>query len=137
MGKRREVPAGKQRLRVADGVYLKANGKYLATYRDPRRKQRWKEFRTQREAEAWRASSRDGSGPPGGSRGPRPHPVAVQVLPRDLRGTRGHTGVSERGQSAEGAVAAEGTRTAHVGRVLASSLAHMTGTARDLPGRRG
>ena len=40
------VPEGKQRLRVATGIYLKANGKYLAQYRDPGHKQHWREFAT-------------------------------------------------------------------------------------------
>lgn len=51
----RVVPPGKQRLRVAEGVYLKPSGKYLATFRDPGRKQRWREFNTQAEAKRWRA----------------------------------------------------------------------------------
>jgi integrase len=55
---RRAVPEGKQRIRASEGIYLKANGKYLATYRDPGRKQRWAEFRTLGEAKAWRARAR-------------------------------------------------------------------------------
>ena len=55
VAKRTAVALGKQRTRVATGVYLKASGKYIATFRDPGRKQRWKEFRTQKEAERWRA----------------------------------------------------------------------------------
>jgi integrase len=57
MAKRTAVPAGRQRVRVAEGVYLKASGKFLATFRDPGRKQQWKEFRTQREAVRWRAKA--------------------------------------------------------------------------------
>lgn len=49
------MPAGKQRIRVETGIYLKANGKYLATFRDPGRKQRWKEFDTATPARRWRS----------------------------------------------------------------------------------
>ena len=49
------VPPNKQRVRAAEGIYLKASGKYLATYRDPGRKQRWKEFKTLTDARRWRA----------------------------------------------------------------------------------
>jgi hypothetical protein len=38
VGKRTVVPAGKQRVRVAEGIYLKASGHYLATFRDPGRR---------------------------------------------------------------------------------------------------
>jgi integrase len=55
MGKRIAVPEGKQRLRVAKGVYLKPNGKYLAQFRDPGRRQHWREFATLKDAEKWRA----------------------------------------------------------------------------------
>ena len=55
MVKRAAVPPGQQRQRVATGIYLKPSGKYLATYRDPGRKQRWQEFKTQKDAERWRA----------------------------------------------------------------------------------
>jgi integrase len=58
LGKRRVVPAGKQRVRVAEGVYLKRSGRYLATFRDPGRKQHWREFATKAEAERWRAQGR-------------------------------------------------------------------------------
>lgn len=58
MTKRRTVPEGKQRLRVSEGVYLKPNGKYLATFRDPGRKQQWCEFTTKKEAVDWRARGR-------------------------------------------------------------------------------
>jgi integrase len=51
------VPEGKQRLRVAKGIYLKRSGKYLAEFRDPGRKQHWKEFTTLRAAELWRAEA--------------------------------------------------------------------------------
>lgn len=54
MGKR-AVPKGKQRVRVAEGVYLKSSGRYLATYRDAGRKRHWKEFATLGEAKRWRA----------------------------------------------------------------------------------
>jgi len=42
----------KQRERKAEGVYLEATGKkrYLATWRDPGRKQHWKTFKTLKEA---------------------------------------------------------------------------------------
>jgi len=52
------VPEGKQRLRVAEGVYKKANGRFLATFRDPGHKQHWKEFPKQAEAANWRATGR-------------------------------------------------------------------------------
>ena len=55
--RRTVVPEGKQRVRVATGIYLKANGKYLAQYRDPGRRQHWREFRTKAEAQRWRAQS--------------------------------------------------------------------------------
>src|SRR5438093_466645 len=55
MAQRTVVPAGKQRVRVAEGVYLKTSGRYLATYRDPGRKQQWREFKTLGEAKRWRA----------------------------------------------------------------------------------
>ena len=55
VGKRIRVPDGKQRVRVDTGVYLKRNGKYLATFRDPGGKQQWAEFRTREEARKWRA----------------------------------------------------------------------------------
>jgi integrase len=55
MAKRKTVPAGKQRIRVETGVYLKANRKYLATFRDPGRTQRWKEFDSAAQARRWRA----------------------------------------------------------------------------------
>ena len=48
-------PRPAKRRTVAEGVYEKPNGKYLATYRDPGRKQRWKEFKTLAEAKKWRA----------------------------------------------------------------------------------
>ena len=51
------VPEGKQRVRVATGIYLKANGKYLAQYRDPGHKQHWQEFLTKAAAERWRAQA--------------------------------------------------------------------------------
>jgi integrase len=57
MAKRTTVPPSQQRKRVATGVYLKASGRYLATFRDPGRRQRWKEFATQKEAERWRAKA--------------------------------------------------------------------------------
>ncbi len=57
MTRRSVVPAGKQRVRVAEGVYLKASGRYLATFRDPGRKQHRKEFNTQKEAVRWRAQA--------------------------------------------------------------------------------
>jgi integrase len=55
MAKRTTIPEGSQRVRVAKGVYLKASGRYLATFRDPGRRQRWKEFSSLKEAERWRA----------------------------------------------------------------------------------
>jgi hypothetical protein len=55
MGKRTQVPPGKQKITVARGIYRKKNGKYLAQFRDPGRKQHWAEFRTLKEAQAWRA----------------------------------------------------------------------------------
>jgi integrase len=58
MAKRTTVPEGKQRKRVGDGIYLKRSGKYLATFRDPGRKQHWKEFATKAEAVRWRAQGR-------------------------------------------------------------------------------
>ena len=58
MAKRKVVPEGKQRLRVAEGVYLKPSGRYLATFRDPGRRQHWREFATKAEAERWRAQGR-------------------------------------------------------------------------------
>ena len=50
MAKQKAVPAGKQRVIAETGIYRKFNGKYLAQFRDPGRKQRWKEFRTTRRA---------------------------------------------------------------------------------------
>ncbi len=58
MAKRRELPEGNRRVRVAEGVYLKSSGRYLATFRDPGGKQHWKEFVTLREAVTWRAQGR-------------------------------------------------------------------------------
>jgi integrase len=58
VAKRTVVPAGKQRVRVAEGVYRKVSGKYLAIFRDPGRKQHWREFRTKSEAVRWRARGR-------------------------------------------------------------------------------
>lgn len=55
MAKRKSVPRGKQRIRVETGIYLKANGKYLATFCDPGRAQRWAEFKTHTEARRWRS----------------------------------------------------------------------------------
>lgn len=55
MAKRLMVPTGKQRVRVDTGIYLKANGKYLATFRDPGRRQHWKESKTLSEARRWRS----------------------------------------------------------------------------------
>ena len=55
MAQRTVVPAENQRVRVAEGVYLKTSGRYLATYRDPGRKQQWREFKTLGEAKRWRA----------------------------------------------------------------------------------
>jgi integrase len=57
VAKRAVVPAGKQRVRKAEGVYLKASGRYLATFRDPGRKRHWKEFTTLGEAKRWRAKA--------------------------------------------------------------------------------
>jgi hypothetical protein len=57
MAKRKQVPEGKQRVRVATGVYLKANGRFLAQFRDPGRKQHWQEFPTKADAERWRAQA--------------------------------------------------------------------------------
>jgi len=51
------VPAGKSRIRVAEGVYLKASGKYLAMYTDPGHKQQWKQHDTEKEARLWRANA--------------------------------------------------------------------------------
>ncbi len=48
----------RQRTRVAEGIYRKPNGKYLATYRDPGRKQHWKEFLTKSDAEEYRFKGR-------------------------------------------------------------------------------
>ena len=39
MAKRTEVPAGKRRVTVATGMYLKASGKDIVTYRDPGHRQ--------------------------------------------------------------------------------------------------
>jgi integrase len=55
MAKRLKVPHGKQRVRVETGIYLKANGKYIATFRDPGRTQHWKESKTLSEARRWRS----------------------------------------------------------------------------------
>lgn len=55
MVKRKAVPAGKQRVVVETGIYRKVNGKYLAQYRDPGRRQHWKEFKTLDAARKWRA----------------------------------------------------------------------------------
>jgi integrase len=57
VARRSTVPAGKQRVRVAEGVYLKASSRYLATFRDPGRRQHWKEFATRKEAVRWRAQA--------------------------------------------------------------------------------
>ncbi len=59
VSKRTTVPKGKQRARVGEGVYLKASGKYLATFRDPGGRQHWREFRTKAEAEAGLAATND------------------------------------------------------------------------------
>jgi integrase len=40
---------------VDRGIYLKPNGKYLATFRDPGGRQRWAEFATKKDARIWRA----------------------------------------------------------------------------------
>ena len=55
MAKEKTVPAGKQRVVAETGIYRKSNGKYLAQFRDPGRKQNWKEFKTLAEARRWRA----------------------------------------------------------------------------------
>jgi hypothetical protein len=55
MAKRKTVPEGRQRVVVETGIYRKSTGKYLAQYRDPGRKQHWKEFTTLDAARKWRA----------------------------------------------------------------------------------
>ena len=40
------------RVRVGEGIYLKASGKYLATFRDTGRPKHWREYRAKAEAEA-------------------------------------------------------------------------------------
>ena len=72
MGKRTVVPAGKQRVRVAEGIYLKASGRYLATFRDPGRRQHWREFAKKDEAVRWRAQG-------------KLDPMSVQSGKRELR----------------------------------------------------
>jgi hypothetical protein len=57
MVRRTRVPEGKQRVPVATGIYLKANGKFLAQFRDAGRKQHWREFQTKADAERWRAQA--------------------------------------------------------------------------------
>ena len=69
MGKQKAVPAGKQRVIAETGIYRKSNGKYLAQFRDPGRKQHWKEYRTLAEARRWRAAAiRDPSSVASGKR---------------------------------------------------------------------
>ena len=69
MAKQKAVPAGKQRVIAETGIYKKSNGKYLAQFRDPGRKQNWKEFKTLAEARRWRASAiRDPSSVASGKR---------------------------------------------------------------------
>jgi hypothetical protein len=55
MAQMAKAPVGTQRVRVAEGVYLKSSGKYLATFRDPGRKQRLKEHKTLAGVKRWRA----------------------------------------------------------------------------------
>jgi len=57
MVERRTVPEGKQRVVVETGIYRKTNGKYLAQFRDPGRRQHWKEFVTMADARRWRAGA--------------------------------------------------------------------------------
>jgi integrase len=55
MARRTALPEGNRKKTVSTGVYLKSNGRFLAQYRDPGRKQHWKQFSSKAEAERWRA----------------------------------------------------------------------------------
>ena len=57
MAKQKVVPAGKQRVVVETSIYKTRNGKFLAQYRDPGRKQHWKQKDTLAEARRWRADA--------------------------------------------------------------------------------
>jgi hypothetical protein len=83
MAKRKTVPEGRQRVVVETGIYRKSTGKYLAQYRDPGRKQHWKEFTTLDAARKWRA--RAIQDPTSISAGKRVPQRGVEHLPRAPR----------------------------------------------------
>ena len=83
MAKQKAVPPGKQRVIAETGIYRKSNGKYLAQFRDPGRKQNWKEFKTLR-----RSSKVEGLGDPRselGRIGEAASEAGLGDVPRPLR----------------------------------------------------